>query len=193
MIRGIGVGVEEPPSQGSGSRKRMVHLPRAYAAGLSGWRPGGAAGLGKDGLLGSTNPSCFDGTSSTSRQSSTASWIRDINSSSEGAWVWQPGSCGTDATRKPSLSRSITTSKVLCIAGFCSDSTPGRAGAFSPSSSRGRAGCRPGLTPRGYRGRRPGRAAGLGTWDVPLAGAGVLAVRRIGGEGSRCGKRLAIL
>src|SRR5690606_31845431 len=59
------------------------------------------------------------------------------------------------------------------------DSTPGRAGAFSPSSSRGRAGPH-GLTPRGYRGRRPGGAAGLGTRDVPLAGA--VALRRIGGR-----------
>jgi hypothetical protein len=44
-----------------------------------------------------------------SRQSSMASRTRFIKVSRFFAWVWHPGSAGTDATYKPASSRSITT------------------------------------------------------------------------------------
>jgi hypothetical protein len=47
--------------------------------------------------------------SSTLRQSSIASRIRLISTSSDFAWVWHPRSAGTDATKYPSSSFSITT------------------------------------------------------------------------------------
>lgn len=47
--------------------------------------------------------------SSTSRQSSIASRIRFIKTSSDFAWVWHPRRAGTDATKYPSSSLSITT------------------------------------------------------------------------------------
>jgi hypothetical protein len=54
--------------------------------------------------------SCF-----TSKQSSIASRIRAMSSSNDFACMWQPGSSGTDQTKYPSVSRSITTLKALDI------------------------------------------------------------------------------
>ena len=51
----------------------------------------------------------FDTGSSISRQSRIASLTRFINTSRDLAWVWHPRSSGTEATKYPSSSLSITT------------------------------------------------------------------------------------
>lgn len=70
---------------------------------------------------------------STSRQSSMASLIRVMRTSSDFAWVWHPRSAGTDATKYPSSSFSITTLNSLFTGTLLWSAYPVTRDPFSPA------------------------------------------------------------